>query len=88
MTNKRTQILEDASRLISGDREAAYGPPAENFERVAAGWRVILGADVTPSQVALCLAWLKTARLVNTPTHEDSFVDMAGYAALAGELAE
>jgi len=88
LPNKRTKILEDASRLISGDREAAYGAPAENFERVAAGWRVILGADVTPSQVALCLAWLKTARLVNTPTHEDSFVDMAAYAALAGELAE
>jgi len=88
MTNKRTQILEDASRLVSGDRESAYGAPAENFERVAAGWRVILKTDVTPSQVALCLAWLKIARLVNTPTHEDSFVDMAGYAALAGELAE
>ena len=88
MTNKRTQILEDASALINGAREAAYGPPSENFERVAAGWRVILKSDVTPSQVALCLAWLKTARLVNSPSHQDSFVDMAAYAALAWELAE
>ena len=87
MTNKRTQILEDAGALINGAREASYGPPAENFERIASGWRVILGADVTPSQVALCLAWLKTARLVNSPSHEDSFIDMAAYAALAGELA-
>ena len=88
MTNKRTQILEDANVLINGAREAAYGSPSENFERIAAGWRVILKSDVTPSQVALCLAWLKTARLVNSPAHQDSFIDMAAYAALAGELAE
>lgn len=86
--NKRTSTLNEAVKLINGDREAAYGKPSENFERVASGWRVILGADVTPSQVALCLSWLKASRIINTPTHEDSYIDMAAYVALAAELAE
>ena len=86
MQNIRTEILAEASRLINGDRNRDYGEPVENFERIAAGWRVLLGADVAPHQVALCMAWLKMARLVETPTHEDSYVDTAGYAALAGQL--
>ena len=85
--NKRTEILETAATLINGDRERDYGTPAENFGRIAAGWSVILDQDVSAEQVALCMAWLKVARLVNGP-HEDSYVDAAAYMALAGELSE
>jgi hypothetical protein len=84
--NTRSNILQTADELINGDREAHYGTPQENFERIAQGWSVLLEADVTPEQVALCMAWLKMARLVNGP-HEDSYVDAAAYMALAGELA-
>ena len=87
MTPKRTAILAEASALINSDRQDQYGPPSENFRRIATGWGVILGRDVSPEQVALCMAWLKIARLVNGP-HHDSYVDGAGYMALAGELAE
>jgi hypothetical protein len=81
----RTEILTRAADLINGDRAKQYGPPQENFARIAAGWSVILGTTVTPDQVALCMAWLKIARLVNGP-QEDSYVDGAAYLALAGEL--
>lgn len=83
----RSQILSEADALINGDRQAQYGPPEANFERIAVGWRVILGCDVRPDQVALCMAWLKMARLANGP-HRDSYVDGAGYIALAAELAK
>lgn len=85
--NKRTEILEAAATLINGDRERDYGTPRENFGRIAAGWSVILDQDVSAEQVALCMAWLKIARLVNGP-HLDSYVDAAAYMALAGELSE
>ena len=85
--NKRTEILDTAVTLINGDRERDYGTPAENFGRIAAGWSVILDQDVSAEQVALCMAWLKIARLVHGP-HEDSYVDAAAYMALAGELSE
>ena len=84
--NTRSNILQEAESLINGDREAHYGTPQENFQRIALGWSVLLDADVSPEQVALCMAWLKMARLVNGP-HEDSYVDGASYIALAGELA-
>ena len=85
--NKRTEVLDFAIALINGDRERDYGTPAENFKRIADGWAVILQADVSAEQVALCMAWLKIARLVNGP-HEDSYVDAAAYMALAAELSE
>ena len=85
--NKRTEILETAATLINGDRERDYGTPGENFNRIAAGWSVILSQDISAEQVALCMAWLKLARLVNGP-HLDSYVDAAAYMALAGELSE
>jgi hypothetical protein len=40
----------------------------------------------TPQQVAICMALVKIARLMETET-EDSFVDLAAYAAIAGEIA-
>jgi len=83
--NMRTYILEKAAELINGDRLKQYGTPQENFSRIAQGWSVLLEADVTPEQVALCMAWLKMARLVNGP-HEDGYIDAASYMALAGEL--
>ena len=85
--NKRTEILETAKALINGDRERDYGSPEENFDRIAAGWSVILSQDISAEQVALCMAWLKIARLVNG-AKEDSYVDAAAYMALAGELSE
>ena len=85
--NKRTEVLDFAIALINGDRERDYGTPAENFGRIADGWSVILGNEVSAEQVALCMAWLKIARLVNGP-HEDSYVDAAAYMALAAELSE
>ena len=83
----RSEILKEADRIINGDRQEAYGPPEKNFNRIAAGWSVILGQDVSAEQVALCMAWLKIARLVNGP-HEDSYVDAAAYMALAAELSQ
>jgi hypothetical protein len=84
---ERERILAEASALVMGDRQEQYGTPQVNFARIVAGWSVILGVDVTPDQAALCMAWLKIARLAQGP-HRDSYVDGAAYLALAGELAE
>lgn len=83
----RGEILDEANRLTHGDRDKNYGTPYVNHKRIADIWSVILGIEVTPSQVALCMAGVKIARLVETPDHIDSFVDGAAYIAIAGELA-
>ncbi len=83
--------------MVNGRRQQEYGPPATNFARIAAGWSVILGADVDVSaeQVSLCMAWLKIARIVGDGdasrdgvASRDSYTDAAAYMALAGELAD
>lgn len=83
----RKQILDEATRLTVGDREKSYGTPQKNHERIAAMWSVILGHEVQPHEVALCMASLKIARLIETPDHLDSYVDGAAYLGIAGELA-
>jgi hypothetical protein len=89
--NKRTEILMQADGLInpSGARGREYGPPEENFARIAKGWEIILGTSVSPEQVSLCMSWLKIARIAGDgKASRDSYVDAAGYVALAGELAD
>ena len=83
---KRHEILMEADRLTSGDRNKNYGDPYVNHDRIARIWSVVLGHEVSPAQVALCMVGVKLARLVETPDHLDSFVDGAAYMALAGEI--
>lgn len=75
-----TPLLREAAQLVRGPRHQTYDPPRENFTRIAAMWSVILGVDVTPEQHALCMIAVKVARLLATPDHHDSIVDIAGYA--------
>ena len=84
---QRGEILKEAHRLTHGDRDKNYGTPYINHLRIAKMWSVVLEKEITPSQVALCMAGVKIARLVETPDHIDSFVDGAAYIAIAGELA-
>ena len=83
----RGEILRDAENKINGERDAVYGHPLENHKRIALLWQVILGTEISPAEVALCMLAVKVARLVQTPDHEDSYIDLCGYAAIAGELA-
>lgn len=83
----KTEVLERGIELITGDREKSYGSTHTNFSRTAALWSVVLDCDVDPHQVALCLAQLKVARLIETSDHEDSWCDGAGYLAIGAELA-
>lgn len=82
----RTGILE-AAKLTCADRDSTYGGAAQNFQNVADCWQIILGHPVTDTQVALCMIALKLVRASYNPKHTDSWIDLAGYAALGGEIA-
>jgi len=71
-------ILEEAQRLVYGDRNAAYGHPFDDMGRTAKIWSAILGCDVTAAQVALCMVGVKISRECNRPKR-DNRVDGAGY---------
>jgi hypothetical protein len=81
-------ILEEAQRLVYGDRQAQYGPPIRDMARDAAIWSVILGIDVQPWQVAACMVGIKLSRIAETPTKRDSWVDAAGWADVGWQTLE
>lgn len=83
---KRRQTLDVAADLIDGQRREDYGPPEESFRRIADMWQAILGMPISSKQVCLLLAALKIARAANNPNHEDSWIDLAGYAGLGSEV--
>lgn len=82
----RGDILKEAARLTSSDRQNQYGDPTINHSRIADLWTTYLETEIKPEQVAICMALVKIARLMQTQS-EDSFVDLAAYAAIAGEIA-
>lgn len=79
-------FLTEASDLVKGQRQKDYGDKKKNFSDIAAIWSVILGKTIDPVQVAQCMVAMKLARLIKTPSHRDSWVDIAGYVACAEDL--
>lgn len=84
-----TDILQEASELINGERAKDYGDVTENFQRIANLWTDYLGPDdwqFTPHDVAMMMILVKMSRLATGGYHRDSLVDIAGYAALDAKL--
>tara|TARA_R100001369_G_C3225270_1_gene150935 strand:- start:77 stop:397 length:321 start_codon:yes stop_codon:yes gene_type:complete len=82
----RDELLDKAKELVTGDRDKEYGDAFTNFNDIAQGWGLILGKQITREDIALCMIWVKMARLSKTPSHQDSWIDIAGYAGLGGEI--
>lgn len=82
----RSDILGEADRLITEDRNDTHGDAKQNFCRIAKYWSAHLNIEITAIDVAIMLAGFKLARLGGNPEHDDSWVDTCGYAALGGEI--
>ena len=78
-------MLGHAATIVA-DRRQVYGDPAVSMAAVAKRWSITLGRTITPAEVVLCLIDLKLARLVLDPKHQDSILDIAGYAAVLQEV--
>lgn len=83
---KRAEILDAACTCVCGKREQDYGTPEDSFSLIAALWTAYTGHEYRAKDVAMMMALLKVARIKNGNS-ADSFVDLAGYAACAGEIA-
>lgn len=92
---KRTELLTLANSQVCGNRVEDYGVPENNFETIAGFWNVYLlnkfkdnkdMLHIEPVDVALMMSLLKTARLMKTPNHRDSWADGAGYFACGAEV--
>ena len=85
MSSLSEMFLKHVANVIA-ERSALYGDSSTSMAAIATRWSATLGHEVTAAQVVLCLLDLKLARLARDPTHEDSAVDVCGYAALLREV--
>ena len=85
----RKTILDAAEKCVCHDRQDTHGRPEDSFGAIADLWTAYLdiGRDITPVDVAQMMILLKVGRAKENPKHQDNWVDMAGYAACAGEIA-
>ena len=82
---KTKEYLEEAAKIVTGQRQFDYGNKYENHKNISDLWSAYLGKEVLPHDVAICMLLVKVARLKHRKT-EDCYLDMAGYAAIAGEI--
>lgn len=87
----RQVALEEAIKLTTGDRNAAYGEPYTNMKVLAGMVREYMGSrpmsSFTAADMAAVNILIKLSRISGNPTHRDSWVDAAAYAGIGLECA-
>lgn len=90
-THEASAICKEAARLVDGDRALDYGDKIRNHANIASLWNAYLGervvGGITAFDVAILMVLLKIARTKLGQLRLDTFVDIAGYAGIAGEIA-
>lgn len=73
---------DEAASLVLGDRNASYGPPAEDYAKTATMWTGFLThklrEPITPKEAVLMMALLKISREQFRPK-PDNLIDAHGY---------
>jgi hypothetical protein len=86
-------LLNEAAAMVDGTRQTTHGDKHHNFNTTAAFWSIYLEAlprnqsGVTGRNVAQMMELLKISRSICGDPAYDHFLDSAGYAGIAGELA-
>ena len=76
----------DAAGALIAERGRVYGHPQEDFERVAAMTAPLADCQDVVLRHVLYMIIVKICRLIMTPTHEDSWLDIVGYARTAAMI--
>ena len=85
MADTLGSLLDEAKRTITGERQDQYGAPEDSFSSIAAYWTTYLGRPVSALDVAHLMALMKLARAQGQGFKRDTYVDLAGYAAIAAD---
>lgn len=89
----RDEILRAATGCVCEQRQAEYGAPEENFRAVAGLLEAYIkarcgncGVTIRPEDAAAMMALVKIGRIATGRCKDDNWVDLAGYAAIGGEM--
>ena len=86
---ERGTILDKAKETINGARQDAYGNPEDSFAAIADFWEVYerhRAQKSGPHDAMMKMALFKIARICTGAGSEDSYIDCAGYLALAADM--
>jgi hypothetical protein len=90
MRTERGRLLAEAAEITEGDRGRDYGTPAVNLgQRTADLWDAYLrhrDSPVDGRDVCILQILVKVARLIESPAHKDSWLDIAAYSAAGWEI--
>lgn len=81
----RESILDQAKQIVMQDRNLDYGSPEDNFRDIAELWTTYTETKFDPHDVAVMMVLVKISRLKTSPSKEDHWVDIAGYAACGAQ---
>jgi len=91
---KAGDIVAQAGKLVGGDRARTHGDKVKNHQNIANVWNGILAAagkagpvPLDALDVANLMEGLKIARRYAGAFNADDYIDGAGYAGVAGEIA-
>jgi hypothetical protein len=80
------ECLSQAITLSANDRQKDYGDKVDNHNNIARLWSAYLDTDIKAHDVAIMMALLKMARTKLGAVSKDTYIDMAAYSAIAGEI--
>jgi len=83
----RESILQEADRIVNGERQTDYSDPVENFKQIASIASAILKKELTSEDCAVVLMAVKLAR-ENYRHKRDNLVDLAGYTEILHRIKE
>src|SRR5262245_27086879 len=75
--------FDAAIKRVTQQRGSIYGHPSVDFDRAARLKAVVAECKDPVLRNALDMICVKIARLIHTPTHLDSWIDLSGYARTA-----
>lgn len=97
------EMLHSATKAVVGPRAEDYGDKYTNHTRIAKLWTMWLNertrtwatedndeptdVEITAYDAAMMMLLVKVARLMHSPGHQDSHIDIAGYASISEEIA-
>ena len=84
--DRYTDSIEAVADILR-ERGDNYGAPYSNHVTIAQMLSAILGSDISPQQVAMCMIAVKLSRLSNQDTHDDSWADIIGYGGIGRGIA-
>lgn len=83
----REEILEEAKKIVTSDRNQQYGEPEDNFEVIAKLWTAYFSRYISSKDVAMAMVLFKIGRAMTCKEEKtDTYIDICGYAACAGQI--